>query len=50
MMIFSDESLKNGVKGGFSGMSYFWVKTVNLGHFWVEKRDFESFLGQNMSF
>ena len=38
------------VQGGFPKMSYFRVKTVFLGHFWVKKRDFRLFLGQNMLF
>ena len=36
------------VQGVFPKMSYFGVKTVISGHFWVKKRDSKSFSGQNM--
>jgi len=37
---------KRGLQGGFHKMSYFGAKTVIWAHFWVEKRDFMSFVGQ----
>ena len=38
------------LQGGFAKMSYFREKTVFTGHFWVKKRDFRSFWGQNKLF
>ena len=44
------EKMKRKIQGGFAKMSYFRVTTVFLGHFWLKKRDFRLFLGQNMLF
>ena len=48
MSILFFEFFDQTVEGGFLKMSCSGVKSVILGHFWVEKRYSESFLGQTM--